>query len=115
MFLPMSLIVFMSWTAFWLQPSLVPPRVAISTASVFSLIAFGFSIRLSLPPVPYLTRADVFVVGCTMLVFLSLAVTVVGSRWAISEQMERALSLNAASRWAYAGLYFLVVAVALLR
>ena len=37
MFLPMSLIVFMSWTAFWIQPNIVPPRIAISTASIFSL------------------------------------------------------------------------------
>jgi hypothetical protein len=115
MFLPMTLIVFMSWTAFWLQPSLVPPRVGISTATVFSLIAFGFSIRVSLPPVPYLTRADALVVGCTLLVFLSLAVTVIGSRWASAERMEQALRLNAIARWAYAGLFFLVVAIALLR
>jgi hypothetical protein len=29
--------------------------------------------------------------------------------------MERALRLNAIARWAYAGLFFLVVAIALLR
>lgn len=115
MFLPMTLIVFMSWTAFWLQPSLVPPRVGISTATVFSLIAFGFSIRVSLPPVPYLTRADTLVVGCTLLVFLSLAVTVIGSRWASDDRMEQALRLNAIARWAYAALFLLVIAVALLR
>lgn len=115
MFLPMTLIVFMSWTAFWLQPNLVPPRVGISTASVFSLIALGVSLRLTLPPVPYLTRADAFVVGCTLLVFLSLAVTVIGSRWAAAEEIQRALRLNAAARWVYAALYPLVCIIALLR
>ena len=35
MFLPMSLIVFMSWTVFWLQPDIVPARIGISTASIF--------------------------------------------------------------------------------
>ena len=63
MFLPMSLIVFMSWTVFWLQPDIVPARIGISTASIFSLIALGFSIRLSLPAVSYMTRADLFVIG----------------------------------------------------
>ncbi|MFW2404492.1 MAG: hypothetical protein ACN4GT_06980 [Gammaproteobacteria bacterium] len=115
MFLPLTLIVFMSWMAFWLQPNLVPPRIGIATATVFSLIAFGFSIRVSLPPVPYLTRADVLVTGCTFLVFLSLAVTIIGSRWASGEHMERALRLNAIARWVYAGLFLLVVATALLR
>ena len=111
MFLPMSLIVFMSWTAFWIQPNVVPPRIAISTASIFSLIAFGFSIRLSLPRVSYLTRADLFVIGCTLLVFLALGASVIGSRWAGSDRLEQAVRLNAAIRWIYAGL-FVVVATA---
>jgi hypothetical protein len=114
MFLPMSLIVFMAWTVFWLQPDIVPPRIAISTASIFSLIAFGFSIRLSLPRVSYITRTDVFVIGCTLLVFLALGVAVIGSRWANSDRMEQALRLNASARWTYVGLFVLVAATTLL-
>lgn len=110
MFLPMSLIVFMSWTAFWIQPNVVPPRIAISTASIFSLIAFGFSIRLSLPRVSYMTRADLFVVGCTLLVFVALGAAVMGSRWASGDQLNKALRLNAIARWVYAGMFFVVVA-----
>jgi len=112
MFLPMSLIVFMSWTAFWIQPNVVPPRIAISTASIFSLIAFGFSIRLSLPRVSYVTHADQFVIGCTLLVFLALGVAVIGSRWASADNLDRALRLNAIMRWVYAALFLIVVAVA---
>jgi gamma-aminobutyric acid receptor subunit beta len=111
MFLPMSLIIFMSWTAFWIQPNVVPPRIAISTASIFSLIAFGFSIRLSLPRVSYVTRADLFVIGCTLLVFLALGAAVIGSRWASADKLEQAVRLNAAIRWIYVGL-FVVVATA---
>ena len=114
MFLPMSLIVFMSWMVFWLQPNIVPPRIAISTASIFSLIAFGFSVRLSLPRVSYMTRADIFVVGCTLLVVLALAVAVIGSRWANADRMEHALCLNAAARWIYVGLFCLVATTALM-
>jgi hypothetical protein len=111
-FLPMSLIVFMSWTVFWLQPSIVPARIGISTASIFSLMALGFSIRTSLPKVPYLTRADAFLIGCTLMVFLALAVAVIGSRWASAEREHQALRLNAVARWVYVGLFGVVVAVA---
>jgi len=114
MFLPMSLIVFMSWTAFWIQPNVVPPRIAISTASIFSLIAFGFSIRLSLPRVSYVTRADLFVIGCTLLVFLALGAAVIGSRWASADKLERAVRLNAAIRWIYVGLFIVVAVTALI-
>jgi hypothetical protein len=112
MFLPMALIVFMSWTAFWIQPNVVPPRIAISTASIFSLIAFGFSIRLSLPRVSYVTRADLFVIGCTLLVFLALGAAVIGSRWASADKMEQAVRLNAVTRWVYVALFIVVAAVA---
>jgi hypothetical protein len=111
MFLPMSLIVFMSWTAFWIQPNVVPPRIAISTASIFSLIAFGFSIRLSLPRVSYVTRADLFVIGCTLLVFLALGAAVIGSRWASADKLEQAIRLNAITRWVYVALFVAVAAV----
>lgn len=111
LFLPMSLIVFMAWTVFWLHPDMVSSRIAISTAAIFSLIAFGFSIRLSLPQVSYLTLADVFVFGCTMLVFLALAVAVAGSRMVNAERVDKAMRLDTAARWAYLAV-FCVIAVA---
>jgi hypothetical protein len=113
MFLPITLIVFMAWSAFWLQPNIVPSRIAISTASIFSLLAFGFSIRMSLPRISYVTRADMFAVGCMLMVFLALAVAVLGSRWAEGGELDKAKRLNALARWAYVGLYGLVLLVAL--
>ena len=113
MFMPMSLIVFMAWTVFWLQPDIVPARIGISTASIFSLLALGFSIRLSLPAVSYMTRADLFVIGCMLLIFVALGVAVIGSRWANSNRMEKALRLNAVARWVYVGLFGLVVTIAI--
>lgn len=106
MLVPMALIIFMAWTVFWLQPNIVPPRIAISTASIFSLIALGVSLRLGLPKVSYLTKADIFVLGCTLMVFLALAVAVIGSRWANADRMEQALKVNAVARWVYMLLFF---------
>lgn len=113
MLVPMALIIFMAWTVFWLQPNIVPPRIAISTASIFSLIALGVSIRLGLPKVSYLTKADIFVLGCTLMVFLALAVAVIGSRWANAERMEDALKVNRIARWVYMILFFLVAGAAI--
>jgi hypothetical protein len=109
MVLPMAPIALMAWTAFWLQPNIVNPRLGISTAAIFSLIALGVSIRLGLPPISYLTRADLFVIGCTLLVFLSLGVSVAVIRWGNADQMERALRLNRAARWIYLVLFGVVI------
>lgn len=109
MVLPMALIVLMAWTAFWLQPNIVNPRLGISTAAIFSLIALGVSIRLGLPPISYLTRADLFVIACTVLVFLSLGVSVAVIRWGNADHMDRALRLNRAARWIYLSLFGVVI------
>jgi hypothetical protein len=112
MLVPMALIIFMAWTVFWLQPNIVPPRIAIATASIFSLIALGVSIRLGLPKVSYLTKADIFVLGCTLMVFAALGVAVIGSRWANSDRMEQASKLNAIARWVYMLLFVVVAFIA---
>lgn len=114
MLVPMSLIIFMAWTVFWLQPHIVPPRIAISTASIFSLIALGVSIRLGLPKISYLTKADIFVLGCTLMVFLALGMAVIGSRWANSDRMEQALKANAILRWVYAVMFMVIALLAFL-
>ena len=114
MILPVSLIILMSWFVFWLPPDVIPSRVAISTASIFSLIAFTLSIRLSLPRVSYVTHADLFLIGCTLLVILALGTVVIGTRWAKTDRMKDALRLSLVARWAYAGLYFLTVIITLM-
>lgn len=109
LFLPMALIILMSWSVFWLQPDIIPARIGISTASIFSFVAFGFTIRSRLPEVSYMTRADLYVTGCTLMVFLALAVAIAGSRLANAERMDEALRLSAIGRWAYLLLFALVV------
>lgn len=113
-FLPVSLIVFMSWLVFWLPPDVIPSRVGISTASIFSLIAFILSVRMSLPHVSYVTHADFFLIGCTLVVILALALVVTGSRWVKNDRHTEALRLNAVARWLYIALYGLVAVVSLI-
>jgi hypothetical protein len=109
MFLPMALIILMAWSVFWLPPDIIPARIGISTASIFSFVAFGFTVRSNLPEVSYMTRADIFVTGCTVLVFLALGVAIAGSRLANTERMDEALRISAVARWAYLLLFALVI------
>jgi hypothetical protein len=115
MFLPMTMIIFMAWSVYWLQPDIIPARIGISTASIFSFVAFGLSIRSRIPEVSYMTLADVFVTGCTLLVFTALAITVWGSRLANAGHMDAALRVNRIARPVYPLLYVLICAYAVLR
>ena len=69
---PLCFIVLMAWLVFWIDPQFLPPQVGLSTASVFALIAFRFSLRSLLPKIDYMTYLDEFVLASTVLVFLAL-------------------------------------------
>ena len=77
--LPLSVVVFMSWAAFWIKRSETGVRIAVATSSVLTLIAHRFVLASLLPRLPYMTRMDYFTVGSTILVFLALIVVVLTS------------------------------------
>ncbi len=75
--IPLSLIVFMAYSVFWLDPTVLPSQLSLATSSVFTLIAYNFALSTMLPKSSYLTRADIFIVGCTLLVFGALYESVI--------------------------------------
>jgi len=103
--LPMTLILFLAWMAHWLPVDVVPARMGTASATVFSLIAFGVSFRLTLPKIAYLTAADHFVLYSTSLVLISLAVIVVTIRWASTDRKDAAQRLARQARVAFPVLY----------
>jgi hypothetical protein len=109
--LPMTLILFLAWMVHWLPVEVTPARMGTASAAVFSLIALGVSIRLTLPRIAYLTDADVLVLYSTLLVLVSLAVTVVTARRVGVGKNAAAERLARHARWAFPFLYALMLAL----
>jgi hypothetical protein len=107
--LPMTLILFLAWMTHWLPVDITPPRMGMASATVFSLIAFGVSFRLTLPKIAYLTDADRFVLYSTLLVLVSLAVAVATVRWAHTDRKNAAERLARQTRLAFPLLYGLII------
>ena len=112
--LPMTLILFLAWMVHWLPPDLVPPRMGMGSATVFSLIALGVSFRLTMPDITYLTSVDRFVLYSTLLLIASLAMTVASVRKVSQNDMDAALRLTRTARWlfplAYIGILVVLIA-----
>ena len=68
-FLPLLLMVVLSWTVFWIDPAELGSQVQISVTTILTVIAFAFAIQANLPKVPYLTFIDVFFLICYLFVF----------------------------------------------
>ena len=71
-FLPLLLMVIVSWSVFWFDPPEVSSQVQIAVTTILTIIAFALAISLTLPRVPYLTFADAFFLTCYIFAFVTM-------------------------------------------
>jgi hypothetical protein len=110
--LPMILVIMMTWIVFWIPCEFVPPRVGLAATAVLTLIAYRFAMSSVLPPIAYLTRMDLFVVGASVLVFLGLTATVAVSYIFENHDEKLGYSVNRAARWLLPSMLFVVATIA---
>lgn len=104
---PLVLIVFMSWTVFWVNPAHLGPQLGLAATSMLSLIAYRFSLGSVLPPVSYFTRMDAFLTSASVLVFLALVEAVATSSIADRGHSSIAAQIDKTARWSFPVLFSL--------
>src|SRR5882672_3867164 len=92
--LPLVLIVIMSWSVFWTDPTNSNTQFSIAVTSMLTLIAYRFAVDSQLPRLPYMTRLDIFFLVSTLLVFFSLIEVLVTTILDNNQQTERAKKLD---------------------
>jgi hypothetical protein len=109
---PLSLIVFMAWTVFWIDPSKAGPQIGLPTSAVFAFILYNFKIGSELPRISYLTRVDQFVLGATFLVFIALGEAVITTILSHKDKNLLARKIDFTFRYLYLILFAIIIAVA---
>ena len=71
-FLPLLLMVMLSWAVFWVEAHDLSNQVQIAITTILTVIAFAFAISATMPRVPYLTYIDAFFLTCYVFVFLAI-------------------------------------------
>ncbi|MGD9346480.1 MAG: hypothetical protein PVH84_11485 [Candidatus Aminicenantes bacterium] len=107
--IPLILIIFMAWSVFFIDPSVIGPQIGIPTSSVFALILFNHRMSALLPRVSYLTRIDRFILFSIILVFITLGESVITATLAQKEKKELALKIDHWSRYLYLLLFVAVL------
>ena len=110
--LPLMLIVFMSWTVFWINPSQVGPQISMSATSMLTLIAFQFAMGHMMPRLSYFTIMDRFVVGSTFIVFLALIESITTNYLVNTDKANLALKMDRYCRWIFPVIFFIFVFIA---
>ena len=92
--LPLVLIVMMSWSVFWTEPTNSSTQFSIAVTSMLTLIAYRFAVDTQLPRLAYMTRLDVFFLINTLLVFFSLIEVVITTIFDNNHRIARAKTLD---------------------
>jgi hypothetical protein len=98
-FLPLLLMVVVSWSVFWFDPPEVSSQVTIAVTTILTIIAFALAISLTLPRVPYLTFADAFFLTCYIFAFVAmLELTAVHIAYR-NDRRQAAAAIRHTARW----------------
>jgi hypothetical protein len=109
-FLPLIVIVALSWSIFWMTDERFSARSRISATGVLTIVAYQFVFAENLPRVGYLTLLDLVMIGS----FGLLAVTVLESLFvdgANRHDPTRAARIDKISRWLFPAVYALMLAM----
>jgi len=102
-------IVLMASALFWIPPKEHGLKIGISTAAIFSLMAYYVQLGRSMPRLDYLTRMDWFIVGATLLVFVSFAQVIAGMYLVQHEREPQVARMEAWARAIYPALLVFIV------
>lgn len=104
LWIPLTLIVALSWSVFWMHDESLAGRMRISATSFLTVVAYQFSIVGSLPKVSYLTLMDRLMIGS----FILIALTGLQSMRAVAlraSSPQHADRLDRVCRWLFPASY----------
>ena len=100
-FLPLLLMVLLSWSVFWVEARDLSNQVQIAVTTILTVIAFAFAISATMPRVPYLTYIDAFFLTCYVFVFLAIVeLMVVHLTFRHQRDADLGVRVQHISRWA---------------
>jgi len=114
LWIPLFLIVVLSWSVFWMQGESLANRIRMAATAFLTVVAYQFAIAGSLPKVAYLTVMDRLMVASFVLIALTALESMVVVKLERSHR-ERAVRLDRMSRWlfplGYAGIIAAIAAI----
>ena len=99
-FLPLLLMVFLSWAVFWIEASDLSNQITVAVTTILTVVAFAFAISATMPRLPYLTYIDAFFLECYIFVFLAVVeLMTVHVTHSSERRRDLGLRIRRYSRW----------------
>lgn len=114
LWLPLSLIVALSWSVFWMSDEALVNRVRVAATAFLTVVAYQFAIAGNLPKVSYLTLMDRLMILSFVLIAFSVLQSMTSDKIR-RENPKRSVRLDRHSRWLFPLTYAAgIVAMALI-
>jgi hypothetical protein len=110
--LPMTLLVMLTWSVFWMDQSSLGDRMAISFLGILAVVAYQITVSSSLPAIPYFTLMSAFIYVSFVTACASVLVNLRVSHLDRSGRRDQGNRLDGRCRWLFPGAYFGSLALA---
>lgn len=98
---PLLMIILAVYLVFWLEPTQIVPQVALTSVTFLAVIAYQLELASRRPQASYLTRDDIFLIGCIFLIGLALIETIITYKFAQGEQQSLASNIDIWMRYLF--------------
>ena len=99
--IPLSLLVMLTWSVFWMDEESLPDRINISFIGILSVVAYQIIIQDSMPAISYFTLMDAFLISTLTMVGLSAVVNLVVDRFNRTGRKESGDRVDVMCRWIF--------------
>jgi hypothetical protein len=100
LWIPLLLIVALSWSIFWMHDESLAGRMRISATAFLTVVAYQFAISGSLPKIAYLTMMDRMMIASFVLIAFSALQSMPVAK-AREKDPQRAVAIDRMSQWAF--------------
>ncbi len=112
-FLPLIVIVAISWVVFWMNREMLGRRAGVSVTAILTVIAYQFVVSEAIPRVSYLTVLDKVLLLSTLMIAATLLESLIVE--AVKSRDNDATRIDRACRWAFPFFYFSVLVFVVFR
>ena len=110
--LPMTLLVMLTWSVFWMDQSSLGDRMATSFLGILAVVAYQIMVSSTLPAIPYFTLMSAYIYISFVTACASVVVNLRVSHLDRSARREWGNRLDHRCRWLFPGVYFGSLALA---
>jgi hypothetical protein len=98
---PLTLLVTLTWSVFWMDKESVSDRINISFIGVLAVVAYQFVVQDAMPAISYFTLMDAFLISTLAIVGLGVAVNLIVDKLNQANRRELGDRVDYTCRWAF--------------